>query len=126
MSFDSCKSLQESLEPSVPPPQTHCAMFTTKEIPEISNGRTKVHHVGSFAVVNAVMLWGAAVALIITAVAMATTEWASIKSIAHTHIGLWVACHYSDCESIEGIMSAADVPGKHYWSCNDMTIDLEF
>ena len=84
-------------------------MFTTKEVPEISNGRTKVHHVGPWAALNAVMLWGAAVALVITVVAMATTEWATIK-IEHVHTGLWRGCTVFGCEDL---LSAPHLPGKH-------------
>ena len=87
-------------------------VFTVKEYPEISNDRTKVHHVGLCAAVNAVMLWGAAVALVITVVAMATTEWATVK-IEHVHTGLWRVCNLFGCEDI---LSAPHVPGKHYRS----------
>ena len=135
MSIDSCKSLQESREPTVPPPQTHCAVFTTKGIPEINNGRTtdltnlfrsvgrtKVHHVGPCAAaVNAVMLWGAAVALVITVVAMATTEWATgkIVDVGPLHIGLWRVCIGSVCVDV---LSGTDIPGKYYRLCDEMTV----
>ena len=97
-------------------------MFTTKEIPEISNGRTKVHHVGPCAAVNAVMMWGAAVALLVTVVAMATTEWAIGKTeFGNVHSGLWRVCIGSVCVDV---LSGTDIPGKHYRSWNEMTVSL--
>ena len=90
---------------------TYCEMFTTKEISETSDDRTRVHRVGPFVPVNAVMMWGAAVALLITVVAMSSAEWAVQTTI---HVGLWRICVHSVC------LTSTDFPiiGKHYQTGN--------
>ena len=115
--YASCTSLQESAESS-DRPQTYSDMLTTKEIPEISNDRTRVLPVGPLAPVNAVMLWGAAVALLITVVSMATTEWA-VKST--NHMGLWRVCAHYLCVSSAYLL----LGGKHYQTGNDIVVSLE-
>ena len=72
-------------------------MMSTKEIAETRIARTSVHRVGPFTGVCAVVLWGAALAFVITVVAMATPNWTSVED---HDVGLWKICPHSLCPTL--------------------------
>ena len=83
----------------------------TQEITETRNGHTSVHRVGPLAGLSAVMLWGSAVAFIITVVAMATPNWvAGWVAGVYLNQGLWKICNGSVCVELP----ASYLSGKHH------------
>ena len=108
-----CSCLQESPERTDPIQNVMCA---SKEITLTHGSQTKVHRVGPFTGMNAVMFWGAIVAAVATAAAMVTPKWRTYRSY---HEGLWRSCSEWGCVT----MTYPDMQGeKRYKRCNEMMV----